>query len=296
MSALLIVLLILLYTLQSFFCKIYTDSYPGREDLASPVFTAVSGLCIALISFAFSGFHFDAQWQTILLGVINAAALFCYNRSLISASQNGPYSVQMVFMIAGGILIPTFAASVFFDDHVSVIKYICIAVVLLSVYLISRKEGDFYRNKKRFFISATVLGIANGVYGSLLDAQQRLTGDSEKEELLCLTYALACLISFAQLLLKERRKIPAALRQTPRSAIFLMMGSVVTALAANLMVYILQLVNVTVLYTLDNSCVFLISVLFSCIFFKEKLTKMNLFGCAAMCAALVCITEFWKSL
>lgn len=295
MSALLIVLLILLYTLQSFFCKIYTGSYPGCEDLASPVFTAVSGFTIALISLGFAGFRFDAQWQTLLLGVVNALALFCYNRSLISASQNGPYSVLMVFMIAGGILIPTFAASVFFDDQPSAIKYICIAVVLLSVYLISRKESDSYRDKKRFFVSAILLGVSNGVYGTLLDAQQRLTGDAEKEELLCVTYALACLISFGQLLLKERRNFPAAMRQTRRSALFLICGSVVTALAANLMVYILQLINVTVLYTLDNSCVFLISVLFSCIFFKEKLTKLNLFGCATMCAALVCITEFWKS-
>ena len=49
MSALLIALLILLYTLQSFLCKLYTDKYPGDDDMASSVFTVVSGLTVAII-------------------------------------------------------------------------------------------------------------------------------------------------------------------------------------------------------------------------------------------------------
>ena len=56
------------------------------------------------------------------------------------------------------------------------------------------------------------------------------------------------------------------------------------------MVYTIGFVDTTILYTFDNSCVFLLSVLFSCFVFKEKLTRMNVIGCVTLCAALICIS------
>lgn len=45
--------MILLYTLQSLLCKKYAEHYPGREDMASPVFTLCSGAVVVPVSFAF---------------------------------------------------------------------------------------------------------------------------------------------------------------------------------------------------------------------------------------------------
>ncbi|MBQ7335400.1 MAG: hypothetical protein IJW92_02870 [Clostridia bacterium] len=307
MNALLIAFLIVIYTMQSLLTRYYSTYYPGRADMASPVFTVVSGLVVFVVSMAFAGFRFEASPITLILALINALALVLYNTTLIKASSTGPYSITMVFMIAGGIIIPAVAAA-FFGDDISPVKIISILVVLISVYMISRKAGEVYQNKKTFFLSCIGLAVGNGIYGMLLDIQQRLTLPAgmevtpEKEEMVALTYLCAALISAVLLIAKEKKEFLGAMKQNKKSLFFLIAASLVVAFAINLMVYILALVDTTILYTLDNSCVFLLSVIFSCIYFKEKLSRLNIIGCITLCAALVCmslsgqIMEFFTSL
>lgn len=295
MNAILISTVVLLYTMQSFLCKIFTDSYPGHKRLAAPVFTVASGMIVAVLSFAFAGFSFSAKPLTIVLGLVNAVAIFGYDYFIIKSSQSGPYSVMMVFSIAGGITIPSVVAALAFKDSLSIIQIISILVIFVSVWLISQKDSE--KNEKQkvsplFIFLCVGLAIANGVYGMLLDVQQRLTGSSEREELVALTFLGAAIISVVQLLITEGKGIIPAMKQTKKSFVFLMVCSVISALAINLMVYIIPLVNVTLLYTFDNSGVMLLSVLCSCIFFKERLSVRNIVGCAVMCAALVCLALF----
>ena len=72
---LIIALVILMYTLQSLFKRLYTDYYPGDKGLTTPVFAVVCGLIVTAVSFIFSGFTFSCGWLTVLLGVINAVIL-----------------------------------------------------------------------------------------------------------------------------------------------------------------------------------------------------------------------------
>ena len=294
-GALLIAGLVVIYTLQSLLTRYYSASYPGREELSSPVFTIVSGLLVTLVTFAFAGFRFEASPITLILGLCNAIAIVLYNTSLIKASATGPYSITMVFLIAGGIIIPAIVAA-FFGDDLNIIKIFAILVVLVSVYLIARKEGEVYQNKKEFFLSCIGLAIGNGVYGALLDIQQRLTLPEgmeispEKEEMVIITYLVGVLISVVILLAREKKDFLGAMKQSKKSLVFLISASLVVAFAINLFVYVLALIDTTILYTFDNSLVFLLSVAFSCLFMGEKLSKMNVIGCITMCAALVCIS------
>lgn len=294
-GALLIAGLVVIYTLQSLLTRYYSASYPGREELSSPVFTIVSGLLVTLVTFAFAGFRFEASPITLILGLCNALAIVLYNTSLIKASATGPYSITMVFLIAGGIIIPAIVAA-FFGDDLNIIKIFAILVVLVSVYLIARKEGEVYQNKKEFFLSCIGLAIGNGVYGALLDIQQRLTLPEgmeispEKEEMVIITYLVGVLISVVILLAREKKDFLGAMKQSKKSLVFLISASLVVAFAINLFVYVLALIDTTILYTFDNSLVFLLSVAFSCLFMGEKLSKMNVIGCITMCAALVCIS------
>ena len=106
MEFLLILLMIIIYTLQSAAVKLYSDSYPGDPTMASPIFSAVSGLSVAIVGIFMAGFCFEAALWTWILGIMNGASLIVYNRSIISASQKGPYSVLMTFSVVGGILVP----------------------------------------------------------------------------------------------------------------------------------------------------------------------------------------------
>ncbi|MBQ9802617.1 MAG: hypothetical protein IJW51_06060 [Clostridia bacterium] len=289
-NVLLIGAMILLYTLQSLLCKKYSDHYPVDPNMASPVFTLVSGAVVVAVSFAVAGFSFVAAPVTLLLAVCNAAVLVGYNTCIIKASQTGAYSVLMVFSIAGGIFIPVISGVIFFEDRLSPFKLAALALILLAVYMVSHRKGEALATDKLFLPACALLGICNGTYGALLDAQQRLTGSGEKEEMVAVTYGLAIVISFAFLLIRQRRSAVAALRQTRRSAFYLLTCSVVVALAINLMVYIIPLVDLAVLYTFDNAGTFLFSVLASCVFFREKLSRLNAAGCVLMCGALVAVS------
>ncbi len=299
-----IILMFVLYALQSFTCKLYSDNYPGRESLSSPVFTIVSGLTVSVVSFvyALSG-GFELSFATTGLAIFNALALVLYNASLIKASANGPYSVLMIFLIAGGIILPT-VSSIFFDENENLtwVKLISIAVILISVYLVSNKGKETYGNKKTFFLACFCLALGNGAYGSLINVQQKLSGVAEKEEMIALSYLFAVIISAIMLATQEKKQFFSAFRQSRKSCFFLILCSVITALAIQVMAYLFsisgkdQFFDISILTTLDNAGTFLLSTALSCIFFKEKLTFKNVVGIILMCAAAICISAYGKEL
>jgi len=300
MSGFLIAFIVLLYTFQSFICKKYSDNYPGDPNVSSTIFTIVSGLTVALVSFAVSGFSFSAGWLTVLLALINGIALFGYNTFLIKASQSGSYSVLMVCNLAGGIIVPSVVAIACFGDTLTWIQVVSVLAIFAAVYMMSIKKTDggngdteaLQNNKLLFPIFCLLLAVCNGTYGSLHDAQQRLIGTAEREEMVALTYIFAVLFSAVQLGVQKRKTFLSSFKQTKASLVFLIICSLIVATAVNLLVYLIPLVNITVLYTFDNAGVMLLSVLLSCIFFKEKLSPANVIGCIIMAAAFVCLSVF----
>ena len=253
-----------------------------------------------MVSFAVSGFDFSAGWLTVLLALVNGIALFGYNTFLIKASQSGSYSVLMVCNLAGGIIVPSIVAIACFGDTLTWIQIVSVLAIFAAVYMMSIKKSDtgndeaeaVHNNKLLFPLFCLLLAICNGTYGSLLDAQQRLIGTAEREEMVALTYIFAVLLSAVQLGAQKRKSFLSSFKQTRMSLIFLIICSLIVATAVNLLVYLIPLVNITVLYTFDNAGVMLLSVLLSCVFFKEKLSPANIIGCIIMAAAFVCLSVF----
>ena len=285
-NALLIASLIMIYTFQSFFSKTYSDNYPGHPAASSWVFTIVTGLTVAVVTFAANSFHFEAQWQTILLGIGNATVLVLYDLFMIRGAIKGPYSILMVFMLSGGILIPAFTDMIF-GNFPSVWQWVSIALIIVSLYLVSQKKGEQKIQGISFFLYCFGLFIANGLYGSLFNIQQNLTGEPEKDEMVIVSFLLAALGSFVVLLVLRGKNFLADFKQNKKSGAYLAVCSGIKAGAVNLLVFILPLVNVTVLYTLDNAGVLLLSVVGSFLFFKEKLSVTNIIGCALTAIGLV---------
>ena len=144
--------MIVLYTMQSFFCKVYSESYPGEPDRSSAVFSMVSGLFIALAGLILTGFRVHVSSITLWLALLNAAVVLFYNLFMVSAAKYGPYSVQMTFMLSGGILIPAFVSCLCFHDRLSVVQWISVAAIILAIALVSYKSGDRAVKSKRFWI------------------------------------------------------------------------------------------------------------------------------------------------
>lgn len=291
MSYLLILGLILLYTMQSFFCKRYTDSYPGDPDAASPVFSVFSGFVTAFVTLIFALFvlPFHFSWQVCLLGVLNGAVLAGYNFSMIQAARRGPYSVQMVFMLSGGILLPAFVAFIY-GDRLAISQWLSVALILISIVMVSKKPGEkFSSGNVLFWVFCLGLFVFNGAYGTLFDIQQnRLEVTAlAKNEMIMITFCTSALLNALMGLCRRKKQFVADFKQSKKSFLYLLLCALVTAGAINLLVFIMPLINITVLYTFDNAGVLLFSVLCSFFFLKEKLSAMNLVGCALMAIGLI---------
>ncbi|MBQ4071498.1 MAG: EamA family transporter [Clostridia bacterium] len=300
MPYLLLAFLIILYTLQSLFTKLYTDKYPGKPDNASATLTTVSGLTVAVITFfCFSLCRFTFNGWTVLIGALNAVALFGYNYFIVKASQSGPYSILMMFSLAGGIILPIVAALILGWDSwtstpVILINVISIVAIIAAVYLVSGKSDASGDEKQRvslpFILSCLGLGVCNGVYGIFLTLQQRTEeagGEANRDEMVILTFLFAALISTVTSLIKNRKGFFATFRQTRISFLYLALTSIVFALAINLIVILIPQISTTVLYTLDNSSVLIMSVIASAVFFRERLSVKNIVGIVIMVCALV---------
>ncbi len=298
LSGLLMFAMIALYTSQNFFCKKFSLGYPGDESNTTPVFTIVGGTVVALVSFMFAEFSFSAKPMTVVFGLITAVALYGYNYFILKSSGCGPYSVLMVFSIAGGIVMPTVVKWVFFGESLSVIALLLLVIMFYSVYLMSLKPSSQDEGKgtnrvtTKFILLCLGLGICNGAYATLLAVQQEITGSDEKEELIIVTFLCAAIVSLVSLLVRKVN-IKGAMRQTKKSALYLLVYSLSAALAVNSLVIVMLFdINTSALYTVQNAGVMLMSVLLSCVCFKEKLTKVNLIGCILMAISLVGIMIF----
>ena len=292
--------MIVLYTLQSLLTKLYTDSYPGEQEMASSVLTVVSGMSVAIITFfCFSLCRFTLNGLSILIGVLNAFALFGYNYFIVRASGSGPYSVVMMFNVAGGIVIPIIAALIMGWDGSwgttaqIVLNSVCLIAIFTAVYLVSKKPESAEERQGisvKFLLSCFGLGVCNGIYGLFLTLQQQTVsagGEGNRDEMIIVTFLTAAILAFVTGMVRTKGKFIPHFRQNRRSLCYLIATSIVFTLAINLIVIIIPHFDTTILYTLDNSSVLIMSVLISAIFFGEKLSTKNIIGIALMCTALV---------
>ena len=72
LSMLLIALVIVLYSFQTLFCRLYNKAYPGSEDVSPFVYCVYYGVFVSVATFLFGGCKFDPSWQTVLFGLLNA--------------------------------------------------------------------------------------------------------------------------------------------------------------------------------------------------------------------------------
>lgn len=300
-EALLIAAVILLYTFLSLFSRLFTDTYPGDKHVAPEVFAVVSGLVVCVISLFFgigTNSSFEFMWQTLLLGLVNAIVLFGYDEFIIKASGTGSYSIMMVFSLGGGIIFPAIAKSIipYTGGSVQVISWVqivAIVVICAAVYMVSYKKADSgSRSSKLFLIFCFALAICNGLYGIFLDVQDQVTGAGQKQLMIIYTFLGSAVIAAVKLLIAKGKAAPRAFLQSKRSLIHLSLAAIVSALAVNVLVLLIGVVDLTLLYTFDNAGVMLLSALASALIFKEKLSPLNITGCIVMALGLICMSQF----
>ena len=110
MSDLAVVVLVMIdiacYTCQTFFNKLFSISYEGRPEDATPVYAGIYGVIVGVTTWFASGGLAAPSAITWIFGLANGVVLFLFNLSSIRAAQTGPYSFQAIMMLFGCVLLP----------------------------------------------------------------------------------------------------------------------------------------------------------------------------------------------
>jgi len=276
-STLLIAGVVLLYSFQTLFCVKYTKNYAGREDLASPVFSILEGISIVFVTLCFTGFKFAPSGITWLIGIANVVAIYGYNASMIKAGAKGSYAFLNVCMLFGGILIPLVVNVIFWNGTITLVQIGAVAAMLVSFVLMNIEDIRLSGTPKIYYLYVFFLFLCNGLYGVFLKLQS-LTIEAESLQMVIICFGGMAVVSFVQLFIKEKKGALAAFKMGKKAVLPLIVCLISAALAINGIMYVMPFVDITMLYTVDNGGVMVLSAIYSFAFFHEKLTPCKVVG------------------
>lgn len=310
MEYLLILPVILLYSFQGIFMKIYSNHYTPNAEDSSTVYSVINGLFVALCTLVFRfvmrGFGFNLTPTVVILAAVNVAALFFFNKALVEASARGPYAMVSIFMLSGGIVIPL-AVSLFYGESLNLTRYIGIAVMFAAFVLLCYERGEQTEKKPGFYLYCIALAVANGIYGTILTLEKTYEEGVNNDELIILTYFFTAVVSVVLLFIKTKRApaIAAGSAEKPateqprfidsfrlngRAVAFALGASTCTAIGINLLALCLQYINVGVLYTMENGGVMVASALLALALFREKINLQKWIGIIVAAGSTVLLT------
>lgn len=289
--ALMVFLMIMCFSFQSLFTRLYSANYAGTDSSkATPVFTVCYGLFIAAASFLLGGMSFAPSWQTWGLGLLNAFMLVLYNTSMIEAGNRGSYSFLMVSSMFGGILVPMFIGVCFLGESLKGLQIVAVVLMLVALVLMNVRTISFKGASKAYYLWCIALFMSNGLYGAIQNLQAQVMNGAERTEMLTILYACSALTVIIPEVVRGRGKaLKEGFKMGKKAAIFLLICCLSATAAANLLLYILTLMDSSVLYTIDSGAVLVVSILYSLVLFKEKPTWEQVIGMAVAVASIVLI-------
>lgn len=291
MTAVLVAVMTLLFSFQSLFCKLFSQKHAASGlAMTSTVFSIAYGAFAGLATLILAGFHFSPSSQTLLLGLLNAVVLLVYNTAMIEASRGGSFSFQMICVLFGGIVLPLLHKLLFLGGSLSGIQIAAIVMMLAAFVLMNLKGLTLKGSTGKFLLWCGALFFTNGIYGILMDLQQRTLNGAERNEMVILTYLVMSLLYAAWQGVRNRRTLAESFRMGKEPLVFLLLCCVSATAAAHLMLYLLTLVDAPVLYTIDNGGVLVLSVLYSCILFRERLNTAQTAGIALSVASILMLS------
>ena len=279
---------IVVATLQSLFSRLYSDRYPRATGMASALAYAIFyGAFIGLATLALEGFAFAASSATWILGVANALVLSLYNLSLLQAGISGGYAAMMVSLLSGGILVPAVSNAVFLGQALGAAQLAGIALLLLAIVLMNLRGLSVAGQSRKFYLWCALLFLTNGLYSALLSAQAQLAAGAQRGEMISITYLGSALACAALLFFRAPREFCPAFHMGGRAALCALGGGVSATIASNLLLFLMHAMNSTVVNTVCNGGVLVVSTLLSAAMLHEKLTRPAVLGMGVACAGIV---------
>ena len=288
-SIILIIILLAGYTAQSFFSKLYSVSYQGKQGCDTPVFSVFYGLIVGLGTLIYNGFSYSPDTFTLIIGILNGATLFFYNISYINSAKRGPYSFQSMMVAFGNIIIPLAFTLTYWGESIKVITIIGIICMLASFVVFNAKGFKFDDAKKGYWLWVILLCIFNGMYSEFVDAQTRHESGALREEMIITTFMTLAIISFIYLLVIQKGKLKPAFSIGKKAFVNALLSSVGAGIAINLLMIVLASVSSAILFPITGGGLLIINAFLGKFALKEKFDKFRIIGIALAAVSLVLV-------
>lgn len=293
----LLILMMLCYAFQSLFCKLYAKNCTGDSKESSLFFAVIFGSFIAVATFAVGCLSareivFHPSRLTVIFGVCNAVFLVVFHLSQIGATSRGSYAIANLCMLFGGMLIPMVSSVIRLGQGLSLVQIVAVVLMLGAFVLLNCQGLSLGGSKPGYWFCCVALALSNGFYGAVLALQANLTADGERIEMLTISYLGSALLAGIVLAVLRMRKTPGreAFHMSRRALGFALACCVVATVAANIILYLLARMNVTVLNTVNNGGVLLLAALFGLFLFKERPSKLQYCGLAVALGSVILLS------
>ena len=255
----------------------FSKGYQTRQGVSIKAglrFNALCGLFSALTMWVISGFRLEWSGFSFLMAL--GMSLFCTSYSLLSFQilKTGGMALYSMFLMSGGMLLPYVFGIVFLEETLTVFRILGVLAVLAGVILSNLSKEAV--SKKLLFLCCGVFFL-NGFVSIFSKCHQVATGYFTVDSA---TYAMYSglgrfLFSAVALLFCKQASAP----PMQKSALGMILG----AAAIGGISYLLQLIGArtlpaTALYPMVTGGAIIFSALAGRVFFKEKLSRQQLWG------------------
>ncbi len=291
MPAFLLALLLICSSAQSIFAKLYTEKARVPKDAAPAVFNIYYSLITAFGALAVGGFVLRPSGLTFLFASVAALSTTVYNIAIVRAAQSGPYPIYMVCALFGGILLPTAVGTAIFGDSLG-FTVIAGAVLMLAAIAMLSATGPAGKLNGRFIRSCVALFVSNGSFGTAFALQARYVSPTSDEntEFVFFAFAASALISLVILFARKKKEAAGCLRLDLKGGVCMSLSAAGSCAAQQLNLFVLTLLPSAVVFPVHNGGVLVVVSLFSLVFLKEKMTKIQWAGVAAAAASIVLLS------
>ncbi|MBS6475255.1 MAG: EamA family transporter [Clostridiales bacterium] len=230
---------------------------------------------------------------TLLLGLVFGiftalAALF--NMQALSC---GPVSYTTL-IVTSSMMIPALSGWALYGETVGPLKFIGIALMLVSVFLsIFRTDGTEKKASAKWLTVSLLAMLFTGFIGITQKLHQSSFHSEELMYFLVIAFFVSALYSVAAVLFYRKKQTRCTFSLSPRKTVFWMaVGSGVAIALANVInLYLSGVMESIVFFPTVNGANLLLLLLASVIFLHEKLSRLRwcgiIIGCAAI--ALLCV-------
>ena len=251
-------------SMQGILKKYYNGRVGGRGVF---IFAAVSVLCACAVFAVSGGFRFDFRWEVLPYSFgfalsYGAAVVFSF-----LAIRSGPLSITSL-ITSYSLVIPTFYGLLFLGEEVSLLFWLGLLLLAVSLFLINPRGGEI-KISARWVVFVTLAFLGNGICSAVQAAQQRAFDGGYKNELMITSLGAVAVFFLLSALLVERRDIVPCLRRGTH----LMAGCGIANGLVNMFVMLLVTqMSAALMYPIMSAGGIVLSWIVSRFLYRERLT------------------------